>query len=151
MNVSVGTGNDAASSSVLGLEGRTNPGGESFFDQFVRQSSETQYLSALISCIKVTRPNADAGHDMGYFRNATRYGKVGQVELWSIRLAMVVPSFLPSFSGVTPNEYRASSASAECEWCGIVPKCMGWSSTYIILALSKSTGSGRQQIQPGRG
>ena len=58
-------------------------------------------------------------------------------------------SFLPSSSGVTPND-----RGIQCI-CGVR---VVWYSSYvhsvafhIILALSKGTGSGRQQIQPGRG
>ena len=61
----------------------------------------------------------------------------------------MVSSFLPSFSKVTPND-----RGIQCI-CGVR---VVWYSSYvhsvafhIILALSKGTGSGRQQIQPGRG
>jgi hypothetical protein len=67
----------------------------------------------------------------------------------SILLPGVVSSFLPSFSKVTPND-----RGIQCI-CGVR---VVWYSSYvhsvafhIILALSKGTGSGRQQIQPGRG
>jgi hypothetical protein len=68
-----------------------------------------------------TRPNTDAGHDMGYFWNATD-GKAGQVELVhsSIRLAIVVPSSRPSFSGVTPNDRGIQSSSASAEYIRLV-------------------------------
>jgi hypothetical protein len=61
----------------------------------------------------------------------------------------VVPRFLPSFSEVTPNDRGIQYI------CGVR---VVWYSSYvhsvalhIILALSNGTGSGRQQIQPGRG
>ena len=67
----------------------------------------------------------------------------------SIRFPRVVPRFLPSFSEVTPNDRGIQYI------CGVR---VVWYSSYvhsvafhIILALSKGTGSGRQQIQPGRG
>ena len=78
-----------------------------------------------------------------------RPGRSAKCSRSIIRPPRVVPRFLPSFSEVTPND-----RGIQCI-CGVQ---VAWYSSYvhsvafhIILALSKGTGSGRQQIQPGRG
>ena len=71
MNVSVGTGNDAASFERVKVS--------LSLINFYANLRNAILISALISCIKVTRPNADAGHDAGCSRNATA-GKVRQVQ-----------------------------------------------------------------------
>jgi hypothetical protein len=71
-----------------------------------------QYLPALISCIKIARPSADAGHDMGCFRNATdgKCAKSGQVSFAGL---FVLKSGSTRLRECRPMNNGASSASPE--------------------------------------